>query len=70
MIINFYDPELNTAELDNRPDRKPLRCSRCFRKIAMVKDRVNRIDCDAGCKTVTKLVSYHFNCWLKEVNNL
>jgi hypothetical protein len=68
--INIFSPDLNTPELDNNVTGKLLRCARCLRKIAMVKNRNNRMDCDAGSKNHVKLVSYHNNCWIKEVNDL
>lgn len=73
----LFDNDLNVKELDGR------KCVRCF-KIPPIKeikkksnekgiyrtfvDRSSRIDCDAGGKGVSRLVTYCKECWIEEVN--
>jgi len=67
----FGGSGLNLPELDNKP------CHHCHKKIpalytekknkkgeiVRVRDRSNRIDCDESKRGLSKLVTYHKECW-------
>ena len=71
---SLFDDNLNVQELDGR---RCVHCKKVPKTIVYYKinkkgeerryvDRSSRIDCDAGDRKRSILVTYHKECWAKE----